>query len=268
MEHKTFSRVLPTPTVEVIEDLYVPEFFNLGLPIGRVRGAEDSLVGSFEPSDGFHDALRAYHKHKSYAQYVRDVLSLGEPHKGHPAADPRFAAEVRLPRTAQHLKKSAANRVQPWPLAWVYLWVYNGFWPPKDDVTPVLTPEYRQRARLAPMWYPPVLPDDIGYIAGFATRIARRRGRPTRRAPWGEQQFEATMILCTDPAIPTSEGTAIPAAEALLVLMNRGIEEDEAIVALGRIVEDYARKDPQPVGYTPRARNGKVWREKGRVISL
>jgi hypothetical protein len=76
------------------------------------------------------------------------------------------------------------------------------------------------------------------------------------------------MILCADPAIPTTEGKAIPASEALLILMDRGIDEDEAIVAIGRITEEYARRRRPLVGYSPRSRNGKVWREMGRTISL
>lgn len=255
MEYPKHLRTWPVPDPARFEVLYNWEALLLGLPIGALqRPGWTSLPGSLLASADLVSALVQYRDDGDYRAYLGRLQETPDYGAGYPY----FDSMGDPPGDVIVAQNCMGNKRYPgFPLSWLYLWAYYDLWPPRDDVTPVLSTTYLSRP-WSGAWYPPVREADLSYIGGY---FSRKLCKITTGlwSPW-RREMELALRTC----LPKSRADAIPASEAVEMMVARGIPRESAIVGLGRIV--HQDLSTHRAGGIVKADDGLVWAECERQV--
>lgn len=249
----------PTPVLESdLEGLYHLEALTRGLPIPKVQdGRYRSLHGSIRTLPPALLVLLDHYQAtpdaaRLYAQLqVFEVIGACHPI----SPDPKG----RVPYRTRWDLDAPEFRPKPVPISWLFAFIHLALWPPRDNVTISLTPQYLA-LETTPTWYAPILPQDIIVSPGYGPNYRGARVVPAYQVVSPQRESLAWRTLAA--TLPDTPANAVSASTAVVALQDQGFTLDEAIVLIGWLARKHAIGEAKRKnGGAVKTLNGRVWVE-------
>lgn len=250
----------PPDPVEDLQSLYHPETLSRGLLIPRIapnrpapHGAVLSVPLPILP------ILDAFQGHQDADTLYKDLRTAGLLGTLHPITPDDGKVSYRK----RWDLGDPSFRPKPVPLSWVFAFTHLNLWPPRDNVTIGLTPQYQAKP-CDLRWYPPILAQDIIVSPGYGPNYRGARRTPLHQVVAGPRETTAWRLLAG--TLPQCQAEAVPASVAVLTLQDNGFTLDESILLVGWLARKHlVGEAKRNNGGAIKARNGLVWVEFNSV---